>query len=455
MPEMSATLGTSGPQAGPSAESLLVGRYAEVALKGANRPVFERALLRRARQVLPPGAAAWLSGSRLLVRLPPGVAAEEGEAALQRCFGLVGVQRALRLPRASAPEDLAAACVRLADAARRAGARTFKVAARRADKSYPLDSLALNRVLGAAVARETGLGVDVRRPDLTLRVEVRPDGLYAAGADAPGPGGLPTGTAGRALLLLSGGIDSPVAGWLAARRGLRLSAVYFDTAPYTGEGARQKVLDLARRLAAYAGPVRVWLGHFTEIQLAIAAAVPEPLRTVVVRRMMLRVAEVLGRRERAGALVTGDSLGQVASQTLEALAAVGEVATLPLLRPLIAADKTEIIALARRIGTYDVSVRPFADCCTLFAPRHPRTRPTREEVRRAEAALDVPALVAGAVARSERLLASADGVVPDPPGRACGGGDGPSGGAGGVTAPGGDAPPTPVPAVREGPPLPP
>ena len=411
-------------------KELLVGRYAEVALKGGNRPAFERALVRRARQVLPAGCAVRVAGGRLEARLAAGVEPEAGMDALARCFGLVSVRRTLRLACPHEPAQLAAICVDVALQAERTGARSFKIAARRADKGYPLTSLELNRILGAAVAAASGLAVDVHRPDLTIEVDARVDGVYLGGAARPGPGGLPTGTAGRALVLLSGGIDSPVAGYLAAKRGLWLSAVYFHTPPYTGEGARFKVVDLARRLAAFASPVRLWIGAFTEVQLAIQDAVPEPLRTLVVRRMMLRVAESLCLRERGGALITGDSLGQVASQTLEALSAVGEVVTLPLLRPLVAMDKTEIIEMARRIGTYDVSIRPFDDCCALFASRHPRTRPTRAEVRAAEGRLDVAALVAGAVARSERLRVEEGGAVPDPVGGETGTGAAPGVGEG-------------------------
>jgi thiamine biosynthesis protein ThiI len=304
----------------------------------------------------------------------------------------------------------------LAAEAQAAGARSFKIAARRADKTFPLRSPDLNRVLGADVAAATGLRVDVHAPDLVLGVDVREDGIYVSGPAAPGAGGLPTGTGGRVMALLSGGIDSPVAAYLAAKRGCRLSAAYFHTPPYTGEGVRHKVVDLARVLSGHTGDVRLWVVPFSPVQLAIQAAVPEPLRTLVVRRMMLRIAEALCRRDRAGGLVTGDSLGQVASQTLESLAAVGEVAELPLLRPLVGADKTEIVALARRLGTYEISIRPFDDCCTLFAPRHPRTRPTRAEVRESERLLDVPALVAAAAAGAERLRVTPGGAVPDPPG---------------------------------------
>ncbi len=397
-------------------EALLVGRYAEIALKGGNRPVFERALARAARRRLPEGARVEVRGSRLLVRMPEGMPAETGIAGLQRCFGLVSVQPAWRLLRPADTEAIGAQALAVARAAQAAGARSFKITASRIDKTFPVRSPDLNRTLGATVASETGLAVDVHHPDVEIAVEVREDAVYFAGRSLPGPGGLPTGTAGRAMVLLSGGIDSPVAAYLAAKRGLLLSAAYFHTFPYTGDGTRQKVIDLARALARYTGDVRLWVGHFTDIQLAVQDGVPEALRTVVVRRMMLRVAEAFCRRDRAGALVTGDSLGQVASQTLESLAAVGEVADLPLLRPLVAADKTEIVDLARRIGTYDISIRPFDDCCTLFAPRHPRTKPTRAEVRRAEAHLDVETLVAQAVAASERLRVTEAEAVPDPPG---------------------------------------
>jgi len=396
-------------------EALLIGHYAEIALKGGNRHLFERALLRAARARLPAGSTVDLQGSRLLARLPAGVAVEAGVSALQRCFGIVSVRPARRLPRPAELQVLTDEAVLMA---RASGAKSFKINARRADKRFALNSPALNREVGGAVSAATGLQVDLHHPDLEIGLDVREDAFYLWGATLPGPGGLPTGTAGRALVLMSGGIDSPVAAYLAAKRGLLLSAAYFHTFPYTGEGTRQKVIDLCRALAAYTGDVRLWVGHFTDVQVAIQERVPEPLRTLVVRRMMLRIAEEFCRRERAGALVTGDSLGQVASQTLEALTAVGEVAALPLLRPLIAADKTEIVALARQIGTYEVSVRPFDDCCTVFAPKHPRTRPTRAEVRDAERDLEVDALVAAAVARSERLRVTVAGVAAYPPGGA-------------------------------------
>jgi thiamine biosynthesis protein ThiI len=354
-------------------------------------------------------------GSRRVVRVPSAVPPEAAAAALRRCFGLVSVEVARVLPRSAGLPEVAAEACALAREAAAGGARSFKVAARRADKTFPLRSPDLNRFLGAEVAAGTALRVDVHAPDLVLGVDVREDGVYVGGAALPAAGGLPTGSSGRVMALLSGGIDSPVAAYLAAKRGCRLSAAYFHTPPYTGEGVRHKVVDIARQLSTHTADVRLWIVPFTPVQLAVQEFVPEGLRTLVVRRFMLRIAEAICRRDRAGALVTGDSLGQVASQTLEALAAVGEVAALPLLRPLVGADKTEIVALARRIGTYDISVRPFDDCCTLFAPRHPRTRPGRAEVNAAEAGLDVDALVAAAAGAGERLRVTPEGAAADPP----------------------------------------
>ncbi len=384
------------------AQLVLVGSYGEMALKGANRGSFERALVRAARAQLPPETRLRVGGGQLRAQLPPAIPGAVGEAAMGRIFGLSTVRVAHRLAAPVEVEALGAVAVALARQAQREGARSFKISARRQDKTFGLTSPELNRELGTRVAQATGLGVDVHHPDLDLGVDVRGDGAYLWGHALPGAGGLPSGISGRALCLLSGGIDSPVAAYLAARRGLDLSCVYFHTFPYTGDGTLQKVLDLCSQLATFVGEVRLWVVPFTAVQLAIQEQVAEPWRTLVVRRMMLRISEVLARRERAGALVTGDSLGQVASQTLESLSAVGEVATLPLLRPLVAMDKVEIVALARRIGTYPISIRPFEDCCTVFAPRHPRTRPTRADVRAAEAPLDVSALMPATVGASRR-----------------------------------------------------
>lgn len=392
-------VGAAGGVTPPTA--LLLCRYGEIGLKGANRGAFERALLRDVRRRLPEGGQAEPGGGQIVVRVPETHAASVTDD-LTRVFGLVGV-----LPAVSAPlrqEAITTAAVRLGREAAGRGARSFKIAARRVWKGYPLTSPELNRALGADVAAATGLAVDVHTPDLVLSVEIRPDAAYLHGPARPGPGGLPLGTGGRGLLLLSGGIDSPVAGYLAGKRGLSLAAVYFHAFPFTGDRTKEKVIDLCRTLARYFGPLRLWVVPFADVQLAIRDHCPDPFATLITRRMMLRVAEGLSRRERAGALITGDSLGQVASQTLEAMTAVGEVAELPLLRPLLTYDKGETVALARRIGTYDISIRPYEDACTVFAPRHPRTRPTREAVRAAEARLAVADLAEAATLAAERLI---------------------------------------------------
>ena len=377
---------------------IILGRFGEIGLKGSNRGEFERRLLRQVRARLPKGAASQMRGGQVLVQVPD----EEGERtveALTHVFGLVGVMRAVAVP----PDmgQITAAAIELARSAR---ASSFKIAARRVWKGFPLTSPQINADLGAAVAEATGLRVDVHHPDLTLAVEIRSDVVHLHGPAMPGPGGLPLGASGRAMTLLSGGIDSPVATYLAGKRGLSVAAVYFHAFPFTGDRTKEKVVDLCRALGRYFGPLRLWVVPFAETQVAIRDLCPAPFATLLTRRMMLRVAESLSRRERAGALITGDSLGQVASQTLEAMTSVGEVAELPLLRPVVGLDKDEIVAIARRIGTYDISIRPYEDCCSIFAPRHPRTRPTREQVREAESPLPVADLLASAVERAERLL---------------------------------------------------
>lgn len=377
---------------------VVLARYGEIALKGGNRAHFERALLRQVRRVLPEGAAIDHRRGRIVIEAP--APATDTLARLGRVFGLVSFHPALRVPLDQGAIE--AAAVEQARAA--PAARTFKVEARRANKRFPVRSMELAARCGAAVLRAgLGLRVDVHAPELVIGVEVREDAAYVFGPVTPGPGGLPVGSGGRALLLLSGGIDSPVAGYLAARRGLQLAAVYFHAFPFTGEPAKQKVVDLARILAGYTGRLRLWVAHFTDIQLAIRDRCPDPFGTIVSRRMMLRLAQELARRERCAALVTGENLGQVASQTLEALGAIGEVSALPVLRPLLAWDKVETIRLARRIGSYDVSVRPFDDCCSVFVPARPKTRPTREAARAAEARLDMDELLRSALERSERL----------------------------------------------------
>lgn len=406
-------------------------RYGEIALKGKNRPQFEGRLqqaveraLTRAGVPLGPGRVRRAYG-RLVVELAPGY--EPGSPtlgrairALSRVFGVVSFSPAVRLPLDL--EDPIPAIARAAlallkstvpgasgsDSAALAAASTFKVEARRPFKRFPLNSLEINQQVGAALLRQgIGMRVDVRQPDVVVGVEVRQEGIYVSTEEIPGPGGLPVGVSGRAVLLLSGGIDSPVAGWMSMRRGVELIGLHFHSYPFTSEEARRKAEDLGRVLARYGdGSFVLRVCPFTELQKAIQRYVPEELRITIMRRMMFRIAERIAAAEGALAIVTGENVGQVASQTLESLGVIEAVTRLPVLRPLAMFDKMETVARAREIGTFDISVRPYEDCCTIFTPVHPKTRPRLEEAESAERAMeqevDVEALLSAAVAGTDR-----------------------------------------------------
>ncbi|MBI2874987.1 MAG: tRNA 4-thiouridine(8) synthase ThiI [Firmicutes bacterium] len=421
-------------------ERLVLVRYGELALKGKNRPFFERELKRRVKDVVvargPAGTAIRETHGRLYLELPAGTTRQEAvnlAGGLQKVFGIVGAGPAVRTPLDEGEVMQAALEVvrehlaldfpgRSGESGTKGGAGgdvqggtegaharplkpvTFKVRAHRTEKRFPLDSLELNRRIGAhLLERIPGLAVDVHRPELVLSIEVRKEGIYLYSLDLPGPGGLPTGTGGRVALLLSGGIDSPVAGWMMMKRGLRLSAIHFHSYPFTSERSREKVEDLCRVLAQWGGSVDLHIVSFTEVQKEIRLKAPEELTITLMRRMMLRISERIALAAGIPALVTGESLGQVASQTLESLVAIQEAASVPVLRPLIGLDKTEITAIARRIGTFEISNRPYEDCCTIFVPRHPRTRPTVEEAHAAETVLEFEGLLDEAVRSAERV----------------------------------------------------
>lgn len=378
-------------------------RYGEIALKGQNQGFFLDTLRRavtRALSDLGP-AEVRLSFGRVLVRVEaePAAAAER----LRRVFGVVSLSQVHETAPDLEAVRAAAVALGVEALAHRPEIATFKVDTRRADKRFPVTSMEVSRLVGGDIQeRLPHLRAKMRSPDLLVRIELR-DRAYLATETIPGPGGLPYGTGGRALALISGGIDSPVAAWYAARRGVVIIPVHFHSFPFTSERSKEKVVDLCRALTAYTDALDLWVVHFTEIQRAIQSHVPDALRVIAMRRMMMRVCTSLAPRVGAAALVTGESLGQVASQTLEAVAVINAATTLPVLRPLIGADKTEITARAEAIGTYGISIRPYEDCCSLFVPAHPRTQPTVAEAERAEAALDVPTLVDEALARSERL----------------------------------------------------
>jgi tRNA uracil 4-sulfurtransferase len=378
---------------------VIVLRVAEIFLKGRNRNAFFGALVRNARRLVGDldGVKVEPGYLRVVVSHPPALrAATLGR--LARLFGLASMSPARVVAR-----DLDAfAAAAIAEAQTLPAGTTFKVESRRSDKTFPMTSQELSREVGARVVAATGLPVDVHHPARVLRIDVGAERSFVYGSVVEGPGGLPVGTAGKVSLLLSGGIDSPVAGWYAMRRGCTLGAVYFHSFPYTGDKTKEKVLDLARELAAWQGPLAVDVVHFTEVQKQLRAAGRPELAVLLYRRMMMRAASLLAERDGARALITGDNLGQVASQTLDNLAVVEDAAALPVLRPLITFDKLEIIRQAQRIGTYETSIQPYEDCCSLFVPRHPATRARITDLVRAEEGLDVAALARELAEGAER-----------------------------------------------------
>ncbi|MBQ8081869.1 MAG: tRNA 4-thiouridine(8) synthase ThiI [Clostridia bacterium] len=368
-------------------ENLLLIRYGEIYLKGLNRPYFLRALVSRVREAVKGvGGRVWLKDARIYVDNITDL--DECVRRVTKVFGVHSVCPAIRMDKA----DFAAICAQ-ATALMQGKTGTFKVEARRSDKRYPLDSPAINAEMGGYILEHVpGLSVDVRHPDHVLSVEIR-DEAYLYAEVIPAAGGMPVGTGGKAALLLSGGIDSPVAGYMIAKRGVELCAVHFYSYPYTSERAKQKVLDLARILSESCCGLRVYVVPFTDIQLQIHEKCDDEYTTLIMRRYMMRIAEAIARKEGAEALITGESVGQVASQTMTALNMTNMVVGMPVFRPLIGFDKIEIIRYAEKIGTYETSCLPYEDCCTVFTPRHPATHPKLEKILEGEAKLDQERLI--------------------------------------------------------------
>ncbi len=377
---------------------MLLLKLGEVVLKGLNRRTFEDKLVNNVRRRLRKCGSFQVYVRQSTIYVEPQRDDCDMEAALtaaRQVFGIVSVVRAVPCEKTV---EAIAATAREYLAGEFARARTFKVESRRADKSFPMNSIQISQAVGGDLADAfPGVAVDVHNPDLTVHVEIREKFAYVHGPALSGAGGLPVGTGGHAVSLLSGGLDSPVSSWMMARRGVQLEMVHFVSPPYTSQQAQDKVLELARLLTAYCGTMVVHIVPFTEIQEEIRRKCPEEFFTLIMRRFMMRISQAIARRAGAHALVTGESLGQVASQTMLALGVTEDVVSLPVLRPLIGMDKVEIIRIAREIGTYDTSILPYEDCCTVFTPRHPAIRPQVEDVRAAEAALDVEALVAKAL----------------------------------------------------------
>ena len=374
---------------------VLLVRFGEVHLKGMNRPFFLKKLTENVRKAVAyANAKVWLSDSRIYVA---DMDIQEAAERVRRVFGIHSVSPAWELEKDY--EVIAAKCVELAKDLH----GTFKVMARRSDKKFPMTSMQMNMDIGGRILDSNpNLKVDVHKPEYEVCVEVR-DHAYVYIGEIMAVGGLPMGTGGKALLLLSGGIDSPVAGFQLMRRGVNINAVHFFSFPYTSERAKEKVIELARILGTYGGGMRVFVVPFTEIQMQIHEKCPDSLGTLLMRRYMMRIANRIAREHGAQALITGENLGQVASQTMEALGCTDAVCDLPVFRPLIGCDKMDITEQAKKIDTYETSILPYEDCCTVFTPRHPTTKPKVEQLIEAEQALDTEALIAEAIAGTESI----------------------------------------------------
>ncbi len=380
-------------------------KQGEMVLKGLNRRGFEEKMMGNAKRRLKKYGAFKVYTRQSATYVEPqdeGCDFEGAWQAMGKLFGVAGLCRA----RACAKDkDAIVACAKeyLGDKLR--AAKSFKVESKRADKSFPMTSIQLSQYVGGELHDAfPHLAVDVHHPELTVHVEVRDYEAFVHADAEEGAGGLPVGMGGRALSLLSGGIDSPVASWMIAKRGVIVDMIHFYSYPYTSPEAKEKVLDLARLLVPYIGKTCVHVVPFTRIQEELRRSCPEELFTILMRRFMMRIACAVAEKNGIQALVTGESVGQVASQTLEAMACTNAVCTLPVLRPVVGMDKEEIVRISRKIGTFETSILPYEDCCTVFTPKHPKTRPQLADLEEAERALDVDGLVAEAVAGIERVM---------------------------------------------------
>jgi thiamine biosynthesis protein ThiI len=371
-------------------ENLYLISFGEIALKGENRPFFERILIQRIKQALRSFENVRVQKTHGRIYCFVDGSREEVIDHLKKVFGIVAISPAY--PCELDMDSIKAAALSVMKETDYKG-KTFKVETRRPNKSFPLKSPDVSREVGAHLLTNLeGLKVDVHHPDIEVEVEIRERGFVYC-ERIPGPGGLPLGCNGRAVLLLSGGIDSPVAGYMMMKRGVEIEPVYFHSFPFTSDRAREKVIDLCKVLAEYSGRMRLHVVNFTDVLKALGEKGPDELLTILMRRMMVRISQEIAVRVGAKALITGESVGQVASQTMEALIATNEVAKMPVFRPVIGFDKVEIMDLAKKIGTYDISIEPYADCCTVFVPEHPKTRPELGGVHEAEEKFDIEELI--------------------------------------------------------------
>lgn len=393
-------------------DQIVLARLGEITLKGMNRNTFEKRLMSTIRRRLKHigNFNTFKSQSRIWIEpLDDDAAALISDAihVATTVFGLVSASPVWRLQADVTTDNLIEGARSYAQAMKNTlNGQSFKVEAKRGDKQFPWDSMDIAREVGGTILEEiSDLRVDVHTPDVTVYIEVR-DHIYIYSEIIPGIKGLPVGTSGKAMLLLSGGIDSPVAAYMMASRGVEVEAIYFHTFPYTSDRAKDKVIELARIVSQYTGQVKLHIVDFTDIQMNLRANCPEDMMTIVMRRMMYRIAERLAERQGCAAMITGESLGQVASQTTEALACTAAVTTMPVFRPLIGIDKDATIDLARKIGTFETSILPYEDCCTIFVAKHPKTRPSLKQAELAESKLDIEALTAEGVEKIEFMKVS-------------------------------------------------
>ncbi|NLX69783.1 MAG: tRNA 4-thiouridine(8) synthase ThiI [Clostridiales bacterium] len=384
-------------------EKVLLLRYGEIHLKGLNRPYFERVLLSNIEKALEAYGDVKVikaQGRYYIENLGDDPRIYD---AVSRIFGIISFSPALKVEK-SMDAIRKAAELQLKEAMEAQGdfnELTFKVESRRSDKSFPLNSMELSRVIGAHLLKNfSGIKVDVHQPMVTINIEIR-EWAYVYHRIISGAGGMPVGTNGKAALMLSGGIDSPVAGWMISKRGVKLTAVHFHSFPYTSDRSKEKVIELCRILTRYCGPIRLYVVPFTRIQQELYQKCPDNMLTLLMRRFMMKIGEIIAGKEGASVLITGESLGQVASQTLESLIVTDDAVSMPILRPLIGMDKIEIIDIAKEIDTYETSILPYEDCCTIFVPKHPLTKPRLDRIREAETLVEGEELIKEAVANVE------------------------------------------------------
>ncbi len=379
-------------------------KLGEIVLKGANRRTFEETLKKNVRRTVSHFGAFKVYIMQSTVYVEPQSEDCDLDGAWEACGHVFGVSSMCRCR--ACGKDLDAIYQAVVDylGDELSVQRSFKVESKRSDKTFPLNSIQISQEIGGRLAEAfPQVAVDVHKPSYVVNVEVRDFAAYIHGPAQPGAGGLPTGTGGRAAVLLSGGIDSPVAGYMIAKRGVELECIHFFSYPYTSERAKEKVLELAKLMTKYCGRMTVDVVGFTEIQEAIRDHCREEYFTIIMRRFMMRISEAIARDHGAKCLVTGENLGQVASQTMDAMAVTGAVVHMPMFHPLIGMDKEEIVSIARRIGTLETSILPYEDCCTVFTPKHPKTKPVLEAVEAEEARLDVAGLIARAIENTEKI----------------------------------------------------